>query len=136
MSQIGTGKGKASDRPVKRVLIVEDDDDLRAMMQELLIAEGYECIDAEDGLEALDWLAKVPVDLVVADILMPRMAGPELIAEIRQTSAWASTRILLLSAYAILAPYRDLPVNGILLKPFPLPDFLEKVNEIIGPPAT
>ena len=131
----GVVTGKASDRPVKRVLIVEDDDDLRAMMQELLIAEGYECIDAEDGLEALDWLAQVPIDLVVADILMPRMAGPELIAKIRQTSAWASTRILLLSGYANLAPYRDLPVNGILLKPFTLSDFLTKVKAIIGPPA-
>ena len=126
---------RAPDRPVKRVLIVEDDDDLRAVMQELLIAEGYECVDAADGLEALDWLSQLTMDLVVVDILMPRMAGPELITKIRETEPWASTPILLLSGYANLAPYRDLPVNSIQLKPFALSAFLRRVKEIIGTPA-
>ena len=120
---------------VKRVLIVEDDDDLRAMLQEVLISEGYECLDAEDGLEALDWLSEVPVDLIVVDILMPRMAGHELIMKIRETRAWASTSILLLSGYADLTPYRDLPVDGVQHKPFAPSDFLMKVKEIIGPPT-
>ena len=108
MSQI-TPAG--SESPVKRVLVVEDDDDLRGMMQELLIGAGYECIDAQDGLEALDWLSQVPVDLVVADILMPRMAGPELIAKIRRTRAWAGKPILLLSGYANLVPPDVLPAQ-------------------------
>jgi CheY-like chemotaxis protein len=124
-----------SESPVKRVLVVEDDDDLRGMMQELLIGAGYECIDAQDGLEALDWLSQVPVDLVVADILMPRMAGPELIAKIRRTRAWAEKPILLLSGYANLVPYRSLPVDGVQLKPFSVSDFLAQVQEMIGSPT-
>jgi len=127
--------GSASVKARKRVLIVDDDGDLRSMLQDLLVAEGYECIDAEDGLEALDWLSQVPVALVVVDILMPRMAGHELIRKMRDTRAWATTPILLLSGYGDVAPYRDLPVNGIQLKPFSLADFLGKVMEIIGLPT-
>ena len=133
MDEVGTGS--ASVKTVKRVLIVEDDDDLRTVLQERLIAEGYECLDAEDGLEALDWLSRLPVDLVVADILMPRMGGPELIAKIRERRAWAGIGILLLSGYADLSRYSDLPVNAVQLKPFAIVDFLEKVKEIIGPPT-
>ncbi len=129
MSKVAAGSASVKAR--KRVLIVEDDGDLRSMLQQLLITEGYECLDAEDGVEALDWLSQVPVALVVVDILMPRMGGHELIRKMRDTRAWATTPILLLSGYGDLAPYRDLPVNGIQLKPFTLADFLAKVREII-----
>ena len=125
--------GHASVDSARRVLIVEDDDNVRATLQELLLAEGYECIDAEDGIEALEWLAQVPVDLVVADILMPRMGGPELIMRIREKKTWAGIGILLLSGYADLTRYRGLPVDAVQLKPFALEDFLKKVREIIGP---
>ena len=105
MSQVPAA-GSASVKPVTRVLIIEDDGDLRAMLQELLIAEGYACLDAEDRLEALDWLSQVPVDLVVVDILMPRLSGHELIKKMRQTTPWATTPILLLSGYADLTPMK------------------------------
>ena len=56
MRQEADVPGKAA----KRVLIVEDDDQLREALQELLSASGYETITAEDGLEALDWLSRLP----------------------------------------------------------------------------
>jgi len=121
-----------SDKAVKRVLIVEDDDRLREALQELLTASGYETISAEDGIEGLDWLARLPMDLIIVDLLMPRMGGHQLIKRIRESVEWATTPILLLSGYADVASYRRLPVDSVLLKPFRLPDLLEKVQEMIG----
>lgn len=120
----------ADARTARRVLLVEDEDHLREVLHEALDAAGYEVVDAENGLEALDWLDRVPVHLIVTDILMPGMGGHDLVAVIRRSSAWRALPILLLSGYSNLTPYRDLPVDGTLLKPFTLPDFLAEVQRI------
>ena len=117
---------------VKQVLIAEDDDHMREALQEMLTEAGYRVITAEDGLEALDWLGRVKVDLVIVDILMPGLGGPELIKRLRETSEWATIPIMVLSGYADLARYRDLPVDGVQLKPFDLSEFLDKVEQLIG----
>jgi DNA-binding response OmpR family regulator len=117
---------------VKQVLIAEDDDHMREALQEMLTEAGYRVITAEDGLEALDWLGRVKVDLVIVDILMPGLGGPELIKRLRETSEWATTPIMVLSGYADLARYRDLPVDGVQLKPFDLSEFLDKVEQLVG----
>jgi len=121
--------------PRRRVLIVEDEDRLREALHEFLEASGYEAITAEDGLDALDWLSRLPVDLIVTDLLMPNMGGHELIKQVRQTAEWGAIPILLLSGYGDLAPYRDLPVDAIQLKPFDLSELLERIQRMIGPPG-
>jgi two-component system response regulator VanR len=117
----------------KRVLIAEDDDHMRDVLQDLLSGAGYSVIAAEDGLEALDWLSRLSVSLLIVDILMPGLAGHELIKRLRQTTQWAKVPILVLSGYADLTRYRDLPVDGVQLKPFRVADFLTKVEQLIGP---
>jgi len=116
----------------KHVLIVEDDDQLREVLEEALGEAGYRPIATQDGLEALEWLSSLPLDLIIVDILMPHLDGPELIKQVRQTSRWATIPILVLSAYANLDRYQNLPVQGFLLKPFGLSGLLEKVQTIIG----
>ena len=117
----------------KYVLIADDDDRIRGVLEDALSGAGYRPIAVEDGLEALDWLGRVPVDLIILDILMPRLDGPELIKRVRQTSQWAAIPILVLSAFANLDRFADLPVDGVLLKPFHLADLLEKIQQLIGP---
>ena len=87
----------AAPETIKQVLIAEDDDHMRDALQELLVSEGYRVITAEDGLEALDWMSRVSVDLVIVDILMPGLGGPELIKRLRETSEWSNVPILVLS---------------------------------------
>src|SRR5262245_20224297 len=122
----------AGPEPIKQVLIAEDDDHMRDALQELLVSEGYRVITAEDGLEALDWMSRVSVDLVIVDILMPGLGGPELIRRLRETSEWSGVPILVLSGYADLTRYKDLPVNDVQLKPFKLGDLLNKVKELVA----
>ena len=129
MLQEADAQGKAA----KRVLIVEDDDRLREALQELLSASGYQTLTAEDGLEALDWLSRLPVHLIISDLLMPRLPGHRLIQRVRETKEWRAIPILLLSAFADLARYRHLPVDAVHLKPFRLTEFVAKVRQMIGP---
>ena len=124
---------KGTTEPTKQVLVAEDDDHMRDALQELLSEAGYRVITAEDGLEALDWLSRVTVDLVIVDILMPGLGGPELIKRLRESSQHASIPIMVLSGYADLTRYRDLPVDSVQLKPFKMSEFLEKVQDLIGP---
>lgn len=63
-----------------RILFVEDDLSLRKLLSRLLRMEGYEVVEARDGLEAMEYLGEHRVDLVVTDLCMPRMDGGELIA--------------------------------------------------------
>lgn len=104
---------------------------MRETLHELLSGAGYEVIAADNGLEALDWLARLPVDVIVTDLLMPAMGGHEFIGRVRARQAWGTIPILLLSGYADLAPYRDLPVDGVVLKPFDLADLLARIRQIV-----
>ncbi len=119
----------------KRVLVAEDDDHLRDALQELLSSAGYTVIPVCDGLEALDWLSRMSVDLLIVDLLMPRLSGHELIKRLRQMPEWAAVPILVLSGYADLARYRDLPVDAVQLKPFRPSELLETVEQLLGSAA-
>jgi len=66
-----------------KVLIAEDDQFIREGLQELLMAEGYECLSAEDGQQALSLFEKKP-DLILLDIMMPKMDGYAVCREIRK----------------------------------------------------
>jgi CheY-like chemotaxis protein len=66
------------------ILIAEDDDALRRTLEMLLLSSGHRIVAARDGAEALVALDGQPVDLVITDVLMPKMDGLEFIREIRE----------------------------------------------------
>jgi len=68
-----------------RILVVEDDADTRRLMEAILLANGYEVILAEDGIDALEKLAAHHVDLMVLDLMMSRMDGFELTRTLRKS---------------------------------------------------
>lgn len=69
-----------------RVLVVEDDANLRKLMSAALKQNGYEPYTAEDGEKALDLLDKVSIDLIISDIMMPNMDGYELTSQLRRAN--------------------------------------------------
>ena len=69
---------------MKTILIIDDDDLVRESLGYLLKADGYGIITASDGNQGLARLAETSVDLVVTDILMPRLDGLEFIQRIRE----------------------------------------------------
>jgi signal transduction histidine kinase/CheY-like chemotaxis protein len=84
--------------PPPRLLVVEDVDELRALLASSLRLEGWTVDEAADGQEALVRLAEAPPDLVVLDLLMPGMDGFEFLARMRQHPAWRSIPVLVLTA--------------------------------------
>jgi len=79
------------------ILLVENDTISRNAFARLLRAQGHQVVEVTDGQEALEFLPKDNFDLVIADLVMPRVNGLELAAQIRRH--WPVMPILLMSAY-------------------------------------
>lgn len=79
-----------------KILVVEDDTNTRKLMCAVLKQNGFETYGAEDGIAALDLMDKQHVDLVVLDLMMPRMDGYELTRQIRRT--WSTLPLLMVTA--------------------------------------
>ncbi len=83
-----------------RILIVEDSNPLRRMFARLLTVSGFEVCEASDGQEAMEVLAGLTPDLVLTDLMMPRVDGVELIRRIRATLGGATLPIVAMTAVA------------------------------------
>lgn len=83
------------------ILIVEDEEALRENMQELLELSGYEIASTAHGEEALAWLNANPApELIICDVMMPKMDGMALLERLKQEEKWALIPFLFLSAKA------------------------------------
>lgn len=80
-----------------RILVVDDEENIRLLYREELAEEGYEVDTAASGEEALRLLAERPYDLVTVDIKMPGMDGLELLSRIRER--WVELPVVLATAY-------------------------------------
>jgi diguanylate cyclase (GGDEF)-like protein len=116
---------------VARILVVEDHPDQRDLLAMILEREGYRVLTAGDGQEALDQLHVEPIDLVLADILMPRIDGFELVKRIRCGPDFQGVYIILVTA-RIQEGDRvrglDLGANDYITKPFSFSELLARVR--------
>jgi DNA-binding response OmpR family regulator len=113
------------------ILVVDDQPELLENLELVLEAEGYLVVTAGDGLEALEMLAKQPVDLIIADIAMPRMNGYQLYERVRQNLQWVAVPFLFLTARALDSDIRygkQLGVDDYLTKPIQPEDLLAAVH--------
>jgi len=114
------------------ILLVEDEDGLRSLNARGLRSRGYTVIEAENGLDALEALAREEgvVDLVVSDVVMPEMDGPTMLTEMRKNNP--ELRIIFVSGYAEDAFEKSLPQGqqfNFLPKPFTLSQLVAAVKE-------
>ena len=114
-----------------RVLLVEDEVEVRQFAVRALKRQGYEVFEAADGVEALEMMRANPgkVDIVVSDVIMPEMDGPTLFKELRKDNP--SIKVILVSGYPNEAFRESLGTDdfAFLPKPFSLPQLAEKVKE-------
>ena len=105
----------------KKILLVDDIKEFRALLK-LFLSRNYEVITAEDGEQALDFIeGGLNPDVVVTDLLMPRMDGYQLIAKMRSTDNYKKIPIIVLSNVDEVAKKRKLKREGVsnfLHKPF------------------
>lgn len=117
------------------ILLVEDEDAVRAVNGRALTARGYTVLEASTGVEALDVIARHegPIDLVVSDVVMPEMDGPTLLGELRKLHP--DMKFVFVSGYAEDAFAKHLPDGesfNFLAKPFSLKQLVETVKQVVG----
>jgi CheY-like chemotaxis protein len=119
-----------SDRAVNRILVVEDDANLRVVIRMVLERAGYEIAEAMHGEAALESIRLELPDLVVADMTMPVMGGIELIDRIQSNPATASLPIVLLSGLQVDSAVSRL-VRAVVLKPFEPADLVDSIDRAL-----
>ncbi|WP_437816011.1 response regulator [Sorangium sp. So ce1078] len=120
-----------------RILVVEDDLDIRSILSQLLVFEGYDVEEASDGAEALAMLRRDPPPaLILLDLMMPIMDGWQLRAELQRDPALSSVPVVIVSADVRAEQEASrLRVAGLLKKPLQIEPLLELVHRICGAPG-
>ena len=81
----------------KKILIIDDEDDIRLALRTLLESKGYEVAEANRGKKGLTMLKKGGIDLVLLDFFMPEMNGRQVLEAIRADAALKNTKVILLT---------------------------------------
>jgi DNA-binding response OmpR family regulator len=119
----------------KRVLVVDDDRDIRDLVTFKLQQAGYEVRQAEDGLQALDAVREWAPDLVGLDVMMPGLSGIDVTRELRADPTTAATPVILLTAKAQEADVETGFVTGAddyVVKPFSPRELVSRVQAVLA----
>jgi len=120
---------------MKRILVIDDDIQMRQMLRQTLEKEGYEVVDAANGKEGVDLYRQAPTDLVITDIIMPEKEGVETIFELRHD--FPNIKIIAISggsrnfdAQDCLGYAKQVGVSFAFSKPFDMKELLGAISEL------
>ncbi len=119
----------------KKILIADDEPNIVVSLEFLLKQKGHEVRVASNGEDALRAVGEFVPDLILLDVMMPRMSGYDVCQKVRENAAWNGVRIVMLSAKG-----RDVEVtkgmavgaDAYVTKPFSTKDLIAKVQELLG----
>ncbi|MBE6686394.1 MAG: response regulator transcription factor [Ruminococcaceae bacterium] len=115
-----------------KILVVEDNAELRRLFCKVLDREGYTPLEAKDGIDALDVLDNEFVDLIICDIMMPRMDGIELVRELRD--ARYTLPVLMITAKETFADKQqsfNAGVDDYMVKPVDVNEMMLRVKALL-----
>jgi len=118
----------------KRILVIEDTEDNRQIIRDLLTSAGYELVEAVDGLEGVATAEREKPDLILMDIQLPGIDGYEATRRIRAIPELAKVPIIAVTSYALSgdeAKTRAAGCDGYVAKPFSPRQLLAKVREFL-----
>ena len=118
----------------KRILVVEDQEDNRQILRDLLGNHGYELSEAENGEQAIAAVAKRRPDLILMDIQLPIMDGYEATRRIKADPALKSIPIIVVTSYALSgdeSKARDAGCDAYVTKPYSPRQLLAKIREYL-----
>lgn len=118
-------------RPIASILVVDDQPTLLESVEFTLQATGYSVLTAKDGVEALTMLQSQTVDLILADIVMPRLNGYQLYERVRQNPEWVAIPFMFLTGLNLDNDIRygkELGVDDYLTKPIQPEDLLAAIQ--------
>jgi len=120
-----------------RVLVIDDDDDLRALVVRVVKQAGYAVDSVGDGQAGLDRLAEQTYDVIVSDLHMPGMDGVAFYREVERRNPVAARRVVFMTLHSNSEEYRDFLQRvhaPVLNKPFTLDEFRSMLARMVGPP--
>lgn len=120
-----------------QILIVDDDEDIRFLINDALNHAGHSVMEAENGIEAVKLLTQNPFDLVITDIVMPVMDGLELILDLNIDNP--HVKIIAITGYGTYINQNEnlemadlIGVDDTLRKPFDLQTLIQKIQGCLG----
>lgn len=119
----------------KTILIADDEPNIVISLEFLLEREGYRVLVARDGQDALDAMAREQPDLVLLDVMLPRLSGYDVCQRIRDNPAWAGVKVLMLTARGReveIAKGLALGADAYVTKPFSTRDLLQQIRRYLG----
>jgi CheY-like chemotaxis protein len=118
----------------KKILIVEDEKDILELLTTLFRLEGYEIICAKDGEEALKIAKENKIDIILLDIQLPKLKGPEVCNSVKSDPGMSHIKILLMSGVTQNSEQiaQKAGADGFIAKPFSSVALMQKVEKLIG----
>ncbi|MBX7151338.1 response regulator [bacterium] len=113
---------------IKKILIAEDDVNIRLLTQQMLEAFDYETIAVENGLAAWNLLEKEEFDLVLTDIMMPMLSGTDLVKRIRESKNYLLPIIVVSGSHVDLFDTMEVGNTKTLAKPFQLETLIRLIQ--------
>jgi DNA-binding response OmpR family regulator len=120
-----------------RILVIDDEAQLRIMLRKILEIEGYQVADAPDGKVGMALCREESFDLVITDIIMPEKEGIEVIGELLDN--FPKTKIIVISggsrnlnAENLLVSAKKIGAHCVMSKPFEIDDLLNKVKQLLN----
>ena len=117
---------------MKKILIIDDDAELRAHLSEILTKEGYQTSEAASGGKGIEKAVAENFDVVLLDLIMPKMSGSDVLVELRKTVP--RTRIIMLTAFATVENAVDAVRKGAsdyIAKPFKISELLTTIRRVL-----
>ena len=121
------------ERPLRRILLAEDDDSMRRFLVKALEKAGYQVVSFDNGSDAYDRLREEPFTLLLTDIVMPEMDGIELAR--RASELDPDIKIMFITGFAAVTLNNDdfAPKDAkVLSKPFHLKDLVSEVDRLLA----
>jgi len=119
----------------KRILVVEDQEDLRGVLRDLLSGSGYAVVEAADGQDALTKAKSERPDLILMDIQMPVLDGYEATRQIKADPSLAKTPIIAVSSFAMKGDEEKARAAGYIhyvTKPYSPLQLLRTIRDVLG----
>jgi len=119
----------------KRILIADDEPNIVVSLEFLMKRMGHVVKVASTGVDALNAVSEFKPDLILLDIMMPRMSGYDLCQSVRENPAWNGIKILMLSARGRgidVSKGMALGADAYITKPFSTKELVAKVEQLLG----
>jgi len=120
------------------IMLVDDEPNLRELLRQMLELGGFDVVEAEDGLEALEKLEKVAPDVMILDVMMPNLDGVSLCKRLRAGSTFAGLPIIMVSGKTQHRAVQEglaAGANQYLCKPITVQELLQSVRSLLPTPS-